>query len=288
VVMDEMELRLIKAGLERELERSTSVHTEAEAARRLIQELVDHLPVGICLVDSAWKLATFNRTFIDFLDLPADICRSGTPFECLVRLNAERGDYGPGDPEQLTRERMDLIRGGLSHRLERTRPDGRVLEIVSEPLGGGFVALYTDITEQRRRERELADARTRAEAANRAKSEFLANMSHEIRTPMNGILGMNALLLDTQLDAEQRPYAIAVQESAENLLVLINDLLDIAKLEAGRVDLEILDFDLEDLIGSTLDLLAPKAAEKTSISAFGPIRLFPGGCAGTRHGCARS
>ncbi len=166
-------------------------------------------------------------------------------------------------------ERLQSSRGLTNVEVELTLRDGTKVWVLDsatyvENAGGAGETEGTliDISDRKRIEAELREAKEGAEAASRAKSEFLANMSHEIRTPMNGIIGMTELVLDSELEPDQRESLETVQASAESLLAILNDILDFSKVESGRMELEELPFAVRDMLIDALKPLALSADQK--------------------------
>lgn len=145
---------------------------------------------------------------------------------------------------------------------ERWLADSSIELRDQDGISTGSIGLLIDITERKRAEAELRQAKEAAEAATQAKAEFLANMSHEIRTPLNAIIGMTSLILDTPLTNEQSDFTKTIQSSGDVLLTLINDILDFSKIESGKLDLESIPFDLLTVVEETLDIFVPQTTRK--------------------------
>ena len=251
--------------------------TRSELARskRTLEQALDAMHDGFLLCDPQDRVLAWNRRYLELFPWLAPMMKVGLPFRDLAMTAARSMPQAGAD---------DGARAAwVEHRLAaRARGDGAHAQVVAGDIvvhsierrtaDQSVVSVHRDITAA---ERELAGAKAAAEAASQAKSRFLAAMSHEIRTPLNAVLGMNGLLLASPLNPVQRQHAELIRSSGQILLSLINDILDLSKIEAGKMELELADFDLADTVRDVISLLDVRAQAKGLVlSLFCPGDLI--------------
>jgi len=272
---------VVKAAIEgREMQVEDVVKIADEASevlqfnRALLQGAIENITQGISVVDQSLRLVAWNHRYIELFEYPDGLIYVGRPIADIIRYNAERGLCGPGDPDLHVAKRLYWMRQGTPHTSERLFPNGRVIELIGNPMpGGGFVMSFTDITnyrdaeqglkdaneslEQRVQERTfelsqlnqaLTEAKGTAEAANQSKSRFLAAVSHDLMQPLNAArLFSAALAHQEKLPEEATELVRHLDSSLRSAEDLITDLLDISRLEGGRVSADVTAFPLSNL-----------------------------------------
>jgi PAS domain S-box-containing protein len=250
---------------------------------RLLQEAISSVSEGFAIYDENDRLVVCNDAYRSIYSAISDLIVLGVSFEELVRQAAQRGQYKDaiGNIDDWVRERVRIHQMADGSHLEQHLADGRWLLIVEYRTPSGYVVgNRIDITERKEAEAELerhryhleeqvlartfdlAEAKEAADAANVAKSAFLANMSHEIRTPMNGILGMASLLRREGVSPKQVERLDKIDTAAKHLLGIINDILDLSKIEAGKFVLDEAPLTLRGVLGNVSSILSGQAASK--------------------------
>ncbi|MCL4205134.1 MAG: response regulator [Pirellulaceae bacterium] len=251
-------------GISRNITARKQTEEDFAYERFLLNTLLDHSPDFIYFKDAASRYIRISRALADYVGL-------AKASDAIGRSDSDFFDFQRAR-QYLEDERRVMASGRsvVNKEEEQEWPDGRVnwVSTTKVPLRDqhgqviGTFGISRDITDRKQAEAAMQAAREAAEAASRAKSDFLANMSHEIRTPLNAILGMTELVLDTRLTDSQRDYLKMVLVSSESLLSVINDILDFAKIEAGKLDLVPSVFDLRESLGDAVRAFAFRAHAK--------------------------
>ena len=249
---------------------------QAEAEVRKLSQVVAQTPAAVAITNLGGKIEYVNAAFETLTGYTVTEALGQNP--SVLKSGQTSADTYQNLWTKLTSG--ETWRGELLNRAKDGTLfwESAVISPIKDATGKvtQYVAIKENITARKQAEAELLEANQHLEAAtlranelaaqavlaNAAKSDFLANMSHEIRTPLNGVLGMNGLLLDTALNAEQRRYAETIRSSSDSLLSLLNDILDFSKIEAGRLDLEVLDFNLHNLLDDFTGMIAFRAQQK--------------------------
>jgi len=236
------------------------------AEARLLQSTLENIGEGLSVFDSRGRLIAWNTRFCELLELPPDL-PVGAPLHEVLMLQAARGDFGRDDPSAEVARRLESFYRDVPTTKERVTPRGRILQISRRAMpDGAIVSVYSDITDLKASERKLIAARSQAEMANHAKSEFLANMSHELRTPLNAIIGFSEIIsheLFGPLGNEKYlDYMKDIHQSSLHLLSIINDVLDMSKIEAGKLELSKEPLNIRHLIGEAIRMMRERAESR--------------------------
>jgi two-component system, sensor histidine kinase and response regulator len=263
---DELEKRVQTRteALNQEITERIRAEESLSKERQVLRALIDNVPDFMYVKDVEGRFLVANDSLARFIGAKSHEEIIGkTDFDL---FSFELANAYRRDELELAEDRRPLL-----NREELCKDfSGKKIWLLStkvpllDPTGvvTGLVGVGRDITARKNLELEWQRAKDAAEAASRAKSEFLANMSHEIRTPLNGVIGMTDLALDTNLTVEQREYLQTAKFSADSLLTVINDILDYSKVEAGKIELDLLDFNPRECVENSLKTLSLRAHEK--------------------------
>jgi signal transduction histidine kinase len=235
---------------------------------------LNDLRLGVAVFDANQELIFHNPRFIRLMRLPADFFKAGVKYVDLVQFNRARGVFNDTDKDHKAEKRLSITgESRAPYRATLVLPWGDTLTMRLQPLDQGcFMITYRRITRRRAVEKQVAaaleqarSAAQKAELANRSKTGFLANMSHELRTPLNAIIGF-ADIMRNELkgplgNPEYKKYAADIAESSEHLLQIINDLLDISKIESGKLDLREENLDLARAYNTCVTILRERAQQ---------------------------
>ncbi|MEM8822858.1 MAG: ATP-binding protein [Pseudomonadota bacterium] len=256
------------------LEQRKEAAERADRARRRLWHALEAMRDGFAVFDAHGRLVAANTIYLQLFEADSTIGPGSDAVE-MFSLAAEEGAFDIGDltPEEWAEAHQARWDMDPIEPLQLQHYDGRVIRLRERRApDGDVVSLAIDITGEAAHAEALSEARDEAEAMAQAKAGFLARMSHEIRTPMNGVIGLADLLIDGAGDEETSLYARTIRDSAQALLSIVNDTLDVSRLDAGKVDLREEPFDLEALLADCLRLVAQTAHAQVEVGLSYPLR----------------
>jgi signal transduction histidine kinase/CheY-like chemotaxis protein len=227
-----------------------------------LQEVFHRLPAALAEFDAQDRLVLWNQTYADLVTPYGARLIPGIRRSEILQAVAKGGAFDLLEGGETDRAADFSARQKQGEALDWPLPDGRWVQVETRPIGDSTLTVITDISDHRAGAMLLAEARDRAEAASRSKSEFLTNMSHEIRTPLNGVLGMVQVMEADTLSEAQRDRLKTIKQSGGALLAILNDVLDLSKIEAGKLEIAPVDFDLDGLAMTACTALEGAAAGK--------------------------